>query len=110
MNEQIVLTQGDYGAELQVQFVTNKKVPIDITGCTIEVVFTMPDGTAIRQYPYIINAITGICGFILTDAHSTLTGVHSTYWSATDENEFVTAQEGLYYYVMPVHGGNTTEV
>ena len=110
MNEQIVLTQNDFGIEVQTQFITNKKVPIDITGCSVEIVFTMPDESVSRGYAYIIDALLGKCGFVIQDIHTTLSGVYGMYWSVVDSNGFVTAQEDIYYYVKPIHGGNSTEV
>ena len=110
MNEQIILTQDDFGIEVQMQFITNKKIPIDITGCSVEIVFVKPDETVVKGYAYIIDSILGKCGFVLEDIHTKLEGLYKTYWSVTDINEFVTAQEALYYYVVAKHGGNTMEV
>lgn len=110
MNEQIIVTQNDYGIEVQVQFVTNKKVPIDITGCNVEITFVYPDKTETYENAYIIDALTGQCGFVLLPIHTAQSDLHSTFWKVTDANEIVTAQEALYYYVMPVNGGNVVGI
>ena len=110
MNEQIILTQDDFGIEIQMQFITSKKVPIDITNCSIEIVFVKPDDTATREYAYITDNLLGKCGFVLKATHTDLEGLYKTYWSVTDVDDFITAQEALYYYVVAKHGGNTTEV
>ena len=110
MNEQIILTQNDFGIEIQMQFINNKKIPIDITECSIEITFVLPDNTVINEYAYITDNVLGKCSFILKNIHTKLSGLYKTYWSVTDTDEFITTQEALYYFVLPVHGGNTTEV
>ena len=110
MNEQIILTQNNYGVEIQTQFTTNKKVPINITNCSVEVTFVLPDNTSKHEYAYMVDAQLGICGFILEQDHTKNSGLHKTYWSVTDENGFITAQEEVYYYVKEAYGGNTVGV
>lgn len=110
MNEQIIFTQNDSGIEIQVQFTDTKKVPTNITGCSVEIVFVAPDGTKMRRSAYIIDAAIGKCGFVITDRFTEQSDLYTTYWSATDVNGFVTAQEALYYYVMELHGGNTSAI
>lgn len=110
MNEQITLSQYDSGIEIQVQFINIKKVPINITGCNVEIVFVYPDSTKVRKNAYLIDEVTGQCGYVLTNEFTNQSGLYSSYWSATDENGFITAQEALYYYVVDYNGGNTTIV
>lgn len=106
MNEQIIITQNNYGIEIEVQFTDNKKKPIDITGCTVEVAFKDPTGKVVPKEAYIINYKNGTCGFMLGEDETNITNLWSTYWSAITEDGFVTAQEAIYYYVLPMYGGD----
>lgn len=106
MNEQIVITNNNNGIEIEVQFIDSKKKPVDITDCTVEVVFKNPNEEVTLEQAYIKNYSKGTCGFILNTEQTNISGLWSTYWSATREDGFVTAQEAIYYYVLPMHGGD----
>lgn len=106
MNEQIVITKNNSGIELEVQFIDNKKKPIDITGCTVEIAFKDPNGEVTEHQAYIKNYTNGTCGFMLEIEQTNIANLWSTYWSATREDGFVTAQEAIYYYVIPMYGGD----
>lgn len=104
-NEQIVITRNDEGIELEVQFIDNKKKPIDITGCTVEIGFKNPLGEVVPVQAYVQNYINGTVGVILDKSHTNTNGLWSTYWSAINGDGFVTAQEAIYYFVLPRFGG-----
>lgn len=105
MNEQITLTQGDSGIELVVQFRNSKKIPIDITGKTIEVKFIKPSKDKKTKYAQIVDGSKGICSYVLTKELTDETDLYTVYFMLLDENSNVTAQEALYYYVLPKDGG-----
>lgn len=105
MNEQITLTQGDKGIELVVQFKNSKKLPIDITGKIIEVRFIKPSKNKEIKYANIIDGSKGICSYVLTKEFTDETNLYTVYFMLLDEFSNVTAQEALYYYVLPKDGG-----
>ena len=105
MNEQIVITRNDEGIELEVQFINSKKKPVDITDCTVEIGFKNPLGVVIPVQAYIINYNNGTAGVMLDKSMTNINGLWSTYWSAINETGFVTAQEAIYYFILPRYGG-----
>lgn len=106
MAKQIIVTQGDTGIELSVQFVDDKKKPVDITGKEIEVNFVNPNEEVYEtMYAQIIDGTQGIASIILTDKHTSITDLHKTYWACMDDNGYVTAQTDLFYYVKEKLGG-----
>lgn len=104
-NEQIVITRNDEGIELEVQFIDSKKKPVDLTGCTVEVGIRNPLLSVTQVQAYIINATNGTAGIILDKSMTNTLGLWSTYWSAINETGFVTAQEAIYYFILPRYGG-----
>lgn len=105
-NEQIVITEGNSGIEIQVQFLDNKKKPIPIlTGDSIEICFVSPYKDKHFNQAYVIDAPNGVCGYILDTDRTDITKLWNTYWSLTNDASEVTAQERLVYYVLPKHGG-----
>lgn len=107
MNEQIVITKNNYGIELIVEFIDSKKKPVDITGCTVEVSFVNPNGVVDEvAYANVTNYTNGTASIILDKELTNIEGLWSSYWSAiNEETQFVTAQEAIYYYVLPENGG-----
>lgn len=105
-NEQIILTQYNYGVELKVQFLDNKKKPVPMEAndtCEISIVY--PDKTKDSFEAYSISPQDGIWGFILGEKQTTQVGLSFSYWSIVDENNNITAQEGLTYYTLAKDGG-----
>ena len=109
MNQQIIITRNDEGIELEVQFINNKKKPVDITGCTVEVAFKNPMKEVEQHQAYIKDYAKGIAGIILDRQMTYSSGLWSTYWSAITETGFVTSQEAINYYVMSRYGGADSE-
>lgn len=107
MNEQIVITKNNYGVEIIVNFIDNKKKPVDITNCTVEVNFVNPSGEqTISIDAQILDYVNGTASVILSKDMTSIEGLWSTYWSALkDDTGFVTAQEAIYYYILPENGG-----
>lgn len=105
MNEQITLTQNDNGIEILAQFKDSKKVPINITGKLVEVRIVKPSGLKVIRNAHIVNSLTGICSYILDKTLTDETDLYTIYFMLLDEDSNVTAQEALYYYVLPKDGG-----
>lgn len=104
-NEQIVITRNNEGIELEVQFRDSKKKPVDITNCNVEITFINPNKEEITRQAYIKDYVNGICGFILNKEFTNIKGLWNTYWSAYNDDNFITGQEALYYFIIPMYGG-----
>lgn len=108
MAEQIIISQGDSGIEIATTFV-NKKIPVDITGCTVDIAFVYPSGEVRHTNGQIVNAAQGKASYVLADIDTEETGLVATYWKVIDDNSEVTAQEEIYYYVREYLGGAVIE-
>lgn len=106
MNEQIIVTQGDYGVRIDAQFKDNKKQPVDISGCNIELNIKRADDFLIETNAIIENATLGMCYFILDMQMTEVSDLATCYVKAVDDNNNIHAQDSVYYYVMPLNGGN----
>lgn len=109
MSEQVIITRLNEGIEIEVQFLDNKKKPVDITGCTIEVGILNPNLQLEMVQANIKDYTNGIALLVLERKDTTINGLWSTYWSAIKENGYVTSQEAVYYFVVPRFGGNDNE-
>lgn len=106
MNEPMVITKDDYGIELLVQFIDNKKRPIDITGQEIDVKILRPNGNKTPHIAYMVSPLEGRCGFLLSQNETSEEGLYSASFSLRDEDNNVTAQEDLFYFVKEQIGGS----
>ena len=99
MAKQIILTQNDYGIELEMQLVDDKKRPISTNGYNVK--------ANIIYDNKVIDTIIATCKdedetisyIILEKEHLKNVGLHTVVWSVVDEDEHITAQEDLYYFV-----------
>ena len=99
MAKQIIVTQNDYGIELETQFVDNKKKPLDITGYDVKANIIYDDKTIDTILAGHKDSANGIAYIVLEKEHLKNVGLHTVVWSVVDEDEHVTAQEDLYYFV-----------
>lgn len=99
MAKQIIVTQNDYGIELETQFVDNKKKPLDITGYDVKANIIYDDKTIDTISAGYKDSANGIAYIVLEKEHLKNVGLHTVVWSVVDEDEHVTAQEDLYYFV-----------
>ena len=104
MAKQIIVTQNDYGIELETQFVDDKKKPLDITGYDVRVKIIYDDKTIDTVLAEHKDSINGIAYIVLEKEHLINAGLHTSVWSVVDEDEHVTAQENVYYFVKDVEG------
>lgn len=104
MAKQIIVTQNDYGIELETQFVNDKKKPLDITGYDVKVKIIYNDKTIDIISAGHKDSANGIAYIVLEKEHLINTGLHTSVWSVVDEDEHVTAQENVYYFVKDVEG------
>lgn len=99
MAKQIIVTQNDYGIELEAQFVDDKKKPLNITGYDVMVNVIYDDKTIDTILAGHKDSANGIAYIVLEKEHLKNVGLHTVVWSVVDEDEHVTAQEDLYYFV-----------
>ena len=104
MAKQIIVTQNDYGIELETQFVNDKKKPLDITGYDVRVKIIYDDKTIDTISAGHKDSVNGIAYIVLEKEHLINAGLHTSVWSVIDEDEHVTAQENVYYFVKDVEG------
>ena len=104
MAKQIIVTQNDYGIELETQFVDDKKKPLDITDYDVRVKIIYDDKTIDTVLAEHKDSINGIAYIVLEKEHLINAGLHTSVWSVVDEDEHVTAQENVYYFVKDVEG------
>lgn len=104
MAKQIIVTQNDYGIELETQFVDNKKKPLDITGYDVKANIIYDDKTIDTILAGHKDSANGIAYIVLEKEHLKNVGLHTVVWSVVDEDEHVTAQENVYYFVKDVEG------
>lgn len=104
MAKQIIVTQNDYGIELETQFVDDKKKPLDITDYDVRVKIIYDDKTIDTVLADHKDSVNGIAYIVLEKEHLINAGLHTTVWSVLDEDEHVTAQENVYYFVKDVEG------
>lgn len=105
MNEQIVITYGDNGIEIGCTFLDSKKKPVDVTGKVIDVNIVDPQSNRLSMEAYILNPTGGSVAIILDSELTSVEGLWKTYWSCYDDDGYVTAQEAIYYFVLPMYGG-----
>ena len=104
MAKQIIVTQNDYGIELETQFVDDKKKPLDITDYDVRVKVIYDDKTIDTILAEHKDSVNGIAYIVLEKEHLINAGLHTSVWSVVDEDEHVTAQENVYYFVKDVEG------
>ena len=104
MAKQIIVTQNDYGIELETQFVDDKKKPLDITDYDVRVKVIYDGKTIDTVLAEHKDSVNGIAYIVLEKEHLINAGLHTTVWSVLDEDEHVTAQENVYYFVKDVEG------
>jgi hypothetical protein len=102
--KQIIVTQNDYGIELETQFVDDKKKPLDITDYDVRVKIIYDDKTIDTILAGHKDSVNGIAYIVLEKEHLINAGLHTSVWSVVDEDEHVTAQENVYYFVKDVEG------
>lgn len=99
MAKQIIVTQNDYGIELEAQFVDDKKRPISTNGYDVKANIIYDNKVIDTIIATCKNEDETISYIILEKEHLKNVGLHTVVWSVVDEDEHITAQEDLYYFV-----------
>ena len=109
MAKQIIVAKGDYGIEIEVQFVDDKKKPLNITNYDVRVDVIYNDESIDTCYATHKNALNGTCSIVLDKTHTSEEGLYKVAYCVIDSNERVATQEELYYYVREITGVTTED-
>lgn len=110
MAQQIIVTKDNYGIGLSCNFIDKNKNPIDLTDKVVEVVIVDSNNETIDiKQAVIVDYTNAKASIVLEKIHTSTLGLHKTFWSVLDENQNITAQEDVYYYVKDKNGGASND-
>lgn len=110
MAQQIIVTKDNYGIGLSCNFIDKNKNPIDLTDKVVEVVIVDANNETIDiKQAVIVDYTNAKASIVLEKIHTSTLGLHKTFWSVLDENQNITAQEDVYYYVKDKNGGASND-
>ena len=109
-NQQVIVTQGDFGIELLVQFIDANKKPVNITDCSCKVKFAYDGQVVAEKIAVIIDEVKGIASVILDEEETQFSNLWTSYWIVYDAFNNVTATENIYYYVQPAIGSSSSYI
>ena len=103
-NQQIIVTEGDFGVEILTQFIDTNKKPVPIEGCSCKVKFSYDGNVITEKTGVVIDEPKGIVSIILDKEETQYSGLWTSYWICYDQFNNVTTTENIYYYVQPAIG------
>ena len=107
MAQQIIVTKDNYGIGLSCNFIDKNKEPIDLTDKVVEVVIVDSNNETIDiKQAVIVDYTNAKASIVLEKIHTSTLGLHKTFWSVLDDNQNITAQEDVYYYVKDKNNGS----
>ena len=107
MAQQIIVTKDNYGIGLSCNFSDKNKEPIDLTDKVVEVVIVDSNNETIDiKQAVIVDYTNAKASIVLEKIHTSTLGLYKTFWSVLDENQNITAQEDVYYYVKDKNNGS----
>ena len=107
MAQQIIVTKDNYGIGLSCNFIDKNKNPIDLTDKVVEVVIVDANNETIDiKQAVIVDYTNAKASIVLEKIHTSTLGLYKTFWSVLDENQNITAQEDVYYYVKDKNNGS----
>lgn len=111
MAQQIIVTKDNYGIGLSCNFIDKNKNPIDLTDKVVEVVIVDSNNETIDiKQAVIVDYTNAKASIVLEKIHTSTLGLHKTFWSVLDDNQNITAQEDVYYYVKDKNNGSEGNV
>ena len=111
MAQQIIVTKDNYGIGLSCNFIDKNKNPIDLTDKVVEVVIVDANNETIDiKQAVIVDYTNAKASIVLEKIHTSTLGLYKTFWSVLDENQNITAQEDVYYYVKDKNNGSEGNV
>ena len=103
-NQQIIVTEGDFGVEILTQFIDANKKPVPIEDCYCKIKFEHDGKVISEKIGAVIDELEGIVSVILDTEETQYSGLWTSYWICYDQFNNVTATENIYYYVQPAIG------
>ena len=103
-NQQIIVTEGDFGVEILTQFIDTSKKPVPIEGCSCKVKFSYDGNVISEKIGVVIDEPKGIVSVILDKEETQYSGLWTSYWICYDQFNNITTTENIYYYVQPAIG------
>ena len=103
-NQQIIVTEGDFGVEILTQFIDANKKPVPIEGCSCKIKFTYDGNVITEKTGVVIDEPKGIVSVVLDKEETQYSGLWTSYWICYDQVNNVTTTENIYYYVQPAIG------
>ena len=103
-NQQIIVTEGDFGVEILTQFIDTNKKPVPIEGCSCKIKFSYDGNVISEKTGVVIDEPKGIVSVILDKEETQYSGLWTSYWICYDQFNNVTTTENIYYYVQPSIG------
>ena len=103
-NQQIIVTEGDFGIEILTQFIDANKKPVPIEGCSCKIKFTYDGNVITEKAGVVIDEPKGIVSVLLDKEETQYSGLWTSYWICYDQFNNVTTTENIYYSVQPSIG------
>lgn len=103
-NQQIIVTEGDFGVEILTQFIDTSKKPVPIEGCSCKIKFAYDGNVISEKTGVVIDEPKGIVSVVLDIEETQYSGLWTSYWICYDQFNNVTTTENIYYYVQPSIG------
>lgn len=103
-NQQIIVTEGDFGVEILTQFIDTDKKPVPIEGCSCKIKFAYDGNVITEKTGVVIDEPKGIVSVILDKEETQYSGLWTSYWVCYDQFNNITTTENIYYYVQPYVG------
>lgn len=103
-NQQIIVTEGDFGVEILTQFIDTDKKPVPIEGCSCKIKFAYDGNVITEKTGVVIDEPKGIVSVILDKEETQYSGLWTSYWICYDQFNNITTTENIYYYVQPFIG------
>lgn len=103
-NQQIIVTEGDFGVEILTQLIDTNKKPVPIEGCSCKIKFAYDGNVITEKTGVVIDEPKGIVSVILDKEETQYSGLWTSYWVCYDQFNNITTTENIYYYVQPYVG------
>ena len=103
-NQQIIVTEGDFGVEILTQLIDANKKPVPIEGCSCKIKFAYDGNVISEKTGIVIDEPKGIVSVILDKEETQYSGLWTSYWICYDQFNNITTTENIYYYVQPSIG------
>ena len=103
-NQQIIVTEGDFGVEILTQIIDANKKPVPIEGCSCKIKFAYDGNVISEKTGVVIDEPKGIVSIVLDKEETQYSGLWTSYWICYDQFNNVTTTENIYYYVQPAIG------